>query len=115
MKPFRYKGKVIGKTAWEKALKNVIAAAREKGRESRVKVLENPSARKSCWHAHDDCNLPGGLYQSRYGDDWKNKLPKGFTEVSITTVMDHVIAEGNCLFADTPFSSTWKIYHYALP
>ena len=33
----------------------------------------------------------------------------------ITKIQDHVIAEGNRLFADTPFANTWMIYHDALP
>ena len=34
---------------------------------------------------------------------------------SIRDLIDHTIDEGNKLFADTRFASTWVIYHDALP
>ena len=30
-------------------------------------------------------------------------------------LMDNVIAEGNHIFANTPFANSWKIYHDASP
>ena len=115
MTPFRYKGKVIGKTAYTNALQAVIASARELGRKSRLKLQKDPKARKSCWHAHAEFDGPGGPYESRWGDNWKDHLPKSFSDVCITLIMDHVISEGNRLFADTPFAKNWTIYHDALP
>ena len=93
----------------------VITSAREMGLASRKKRAEDKKSRKSVWHDHCECDLPVGLYQSRYGTNWMEKLPKSFDLMCITTIMDHVVAEGNRLFADTPFSSNWKIYHDALP
>ena len=33
----------------------------------------------------------------------------------ITEIIDHVVAEGNCLFNGTEFENTWNIHHNALP
>ena len=115
MTPIRYKGKVVGVAAWHATLQKVIGAARQKGLKSRKARETNPKARRTVWEAHADADGPGGPYESRYRDDWMNHLPAAFTEVSITDVTAWVIKEGNRLFADTPFKSTWKIYHDALP
>ena len=32
----------------------------------------------------------------------------------VTKIMDHIIEQGNILFADTPYRDTWYIYHDAL-
>ena len=34
---------------------------------------------------------------------------------SIRELIDHVIDEGNRIFADTRYASSWIIYHDALP
>ena len=114
MRPLRYKGTVVGVVAYFKGMQSCIAAAREIGRVNRRKVKAG-TARKGCWHDHAEFDGPGGPYQSRFGDRWMEKLPASFKLVCITSVMDHVIAEGNRLFADIPFANTWKIYHDALP
>ena len=106
MQPFRYEGKVVRNTAYGKSLESVIAADWELGHASRLKAQKDPKQRRIFWHDHADCNLPGELYQSRFGDNWKDYLPKGFTEVYITVITYHVISEGNRLFVDTPFSNT---------
>ena len=54
MDPLHYKGKVVGKTAYGKALQSVIAAAWELGRDSRLKAQKDPKQRKSFWHDHAD-------------------------------------------------------------
>ena len=53
--------------------------------------------------------------QSRFGPNWRDHLPAKFDMVSIKELIDHVIDEGNRLFADTRFAKTWLIYHDALP
>ena len=108
-----------GQGNWEGGIRKGIAicdgAARDMGRISRLKRQKDPKARKSYWYDHADFDEPGGPYQSRWGDNWKDHLPKSFTDVCITLIMDHVISEGNCLFADTPFAENCTIYHDALP
>ena len=114
MDPFRYTGKVVGKTLYVNALKSVILYAWELGWAIRLKVQKYPKQRKSYWYDHADCDLSGGPYQSRFGDNWKDHIIKGFTEVCIIVIMDHLVSEGNLLFADNPFSGIWMIYHDAL-
>ena len=54
MDPLHYKGKVVGKTAYGKALQSVIAAAWELRRDSRLKAQKDPKQKKSFWHDHAD-------------------------------------------------------------
>ena len=44
-----------------------------------------------------------------------NHLLTRFKYTSIQGLVNHVIAEGNRLFADTRWKNSWKIYHDALP
>ena len=53
--------------------------------------------------------------QSKYGTDWRNHLPQSLGVTSIKELIDHVIDEGNRLFADTRYKNSWVIYHDALP
>eukprot|EP00966_Prymnesium_polylepis_P280235 6475081-Prymnesium_polylepis.1 len=55
----------------------------------------------------------------RYGSGWREALHddvgRGANALRcVTDLMDHVVAEGNRLFADTPYASTWVIMHDAL-
>ena len=113
MAPFRYRGKVVGMTAYEKGLKAEIERVRQMGLENRKK-REDPDKRsnKGVWLDHCDDDNP---YESRFGDDWTDHLPTSFKLTSIQGLVDHVIQEGNRLFADTRWKDSWKIYHDALP
>ena len=52
--------------------------------------------------------------QSKYGPDWRDYLPQSMGVTSIQELINHVIDEGNRLFADTRFKNSWVIYHDAL-
>ena len=71
--------------------------------------------------------LPGGRYQLRYPDTWREELKlacsktigakdspslKGY--VCVTDLMDHVVAESKRLFKDTKYADSFVIYHDAL-
>ena len=54
--------------------------------------------------------------QKKYGPDWMDHLPTSkFDFTSIKDLIDHVINQGNLLFADTRFKDSSMIYHDALP
>ena len=80
-----------------------------------MKIFKDPKSRKSCWHDHANLDGPGGGYQSIWGDNWKDHILKSFTDIYITLIMDHVISEGDRLFAVTTFADNWKICHDAIP
>ena len=77
-------------------------------------ILEDPDKRssKGVWLDHCDHDNP---YVSRFGEDWMSHLPTSFKFTSIQRLVDHVIAEGNRLFEDTRWKTSWKVYHDALP
>ena len=71
--------------------------------------------------------LPGGRYQLRYPDTWREELKlacsktlgskeaptfKGY--VCVTDLMDHVVAESQRLFEGTKYEHSFVIYHDAL-
>jgi hypothetical protein len=106
MAPCRYTGKVVGMAAYERALNAELERVRGLGRNAREKGT------RSVWIEHQDATNP---YKSRFGDEWREKLPGSFAVTSIQLLVDHVIDEGNRLFLDTRFANTWTIYHDALP
>ena len=106
MAPCRYRGKVIGMAAYEKALLAEFERVRALGRNAREKGT------RSVWLDHIHTINP---YEARFGNEWRAHLPGSFAITSIQVLVDHVIAEGNRLFSDTRFAGTWSIYHDALP
>jgi hypothetical protein len=106
MTPCRYRGKVIGMSAYEKALESEFERVRVLGQNAREKGT------RSVWMEYIHTANP---YKARYNDEWREKLPGSFAITSIQVLVDHVIDEGNRLFADTRFKNTWTIYHDALP
>ena len=111
MKPFNYTGrKVVGPVNFEK---RVNAEVR------RVANLKTTGTSRSPYWKDAGAGLPGGPYEARYGDTWreevKERLGKGSDPVcNVTDLMDHVIEQGNILFADTPYHDSWVVYHDAL-
>jgi hypothetical protein len=55
-------------------------------------------------------------YKGRYGDDWEVELKKVVDKsyCNVCDMIDHIIAEGNRLFADTRHKDDWVIWHDAL-
>ena len=92
--------------AYEKALEAEFERVRVLGRNAQEKGT------RSVWIDHIHAINP---YKSRFGDEWRSHLPGSFSITSIKVLVDHVINEGNRLFADTRFADTWSIYHDALP
>ena len=62
---------------------------------------DNPDTKstKGVWYDH--CDPGKNPYESRYGASWRDHLPAKFATTSIKVLIDHVIEEGNRLFADT--------------
>ena len=66
--------------------------------------------------------LPGGRFQMRWPDTWQQELRAACAKshrgrqamTSVIEWADHLVAEGDRLFADTPYANTWVIYHDAL-
>ena len=67
--------------------------------------------------------LDGGRYEALYGTDtlpndrrpcWRRKVDSHLKLCCITDIIDHIIAEGDKAFADTPFANSWMIGHDAL-
>ena len=111
MQPFNYTGKkVIGPVAFEKRVQAEI---------QRVKNLKTTGTSRSVYWKDAGEGLPGGPYEARYGPRWREevveRVGKGSNAVcNVTDLMDHVIEQGNMLFADTPFHDCWMVYHDAL-
>ena len=73
--------------------------------------------KKGVWGRHFTEEFANNPYKARYGDLAKEKLDealrkKGYS--NITTFMAHIKGEGDQLFQDTPFSTSWIVYHDAL-
>ena len=111
MEPFNYTGmKVVGPVAFEKRVQAEIR---------RVSNLKTTGTTRSKYWKDVGEGLPGGPYEARYGDTWRQevveRLGKGGDAVcNVCDLMDHTIAQGNLMFADTPFADSWVIYHDAL-
>ena len=58
--------------------------------------------------------LDGGRYEALHGGDWRAKVDAHLKLCCITDVIDHIIAEGDRAFADTPYAHNWIIGHDAL-
>ena len=133
MAPLRYTGKVVGINTYERALKNEIERVRQLGLVNRANIADpDKRSRPGVWHDHVDegvnpyevsattaaafyntvfliFSLLFPLLKSRFGPDWRTKLPANFEMYSIKTLIDHVIDEGNRLFADTAHANNWMI------
>lgn len=91
-------------------------------RQELADVLALKSGDFSKYDAKEAVKLPGGRFQMRWPNAWKEELRKACAKghrgrQAMTSVLDwadHLVAEGDRLFADTPFASTWVIYHDAL-
>ncbi len=109
--PFEYTGKkMLGVAAYKKEEQKEL---------DRVLKLKREWAK---FPEHTAKKLPGGRYQLRWPRTWQAELRTALGKardglpavVCVTELMDHVIAEGNCLFAGTPFAKTWIVFHDAL-
>ena len=103
--PCQYHNKIIGMAAFEKAQEVEFERVRVIGRNALKKGT------RSAWSEFVNKDNP---YEARYGESWRDKIPGSFGVTSIKVLVDHVINEGNRLFADTRFANTWVIYHDAL-
>ena len=70
---------------------------------------------------------PGGRYQVRYPDTWREKLKQACSKtlggkdaptlkgyICVTDMMDHIVAESKRLFAGTAYADSFVIFHDAL-
>jgi hypothetical protein len=109
-KPFNYSQKlVVGCKAFEKLIKAEV---------QRVNALDGD---RGVWAAYRRGwkGLPGGKYQLKFGADWRAKATrvvgsKAGGAICVTELIDHAIAEGNRLFADTEYRDSWFLWHDAL-
>ena len=59
MKPYRYRGKVVGMATYERGLAAEIERVREKGLENRRRIADpNTNSRPGVWHDHCDAENP---------------------------------------------------------
>ena len=67
--------------------------------------------------------LPGGRYEVRYGDGWREELKAACAKKTVcgldaltcvTDEMDHIVAESKRVFADTPYADSFVLFHDAL-
>lgn len=81
---------------------------------ARVKQLVTYKKNKGAWA----CNHADDPYAERYGKNaekvMQSVLKSRHKTVGVVEMMDHVIAQGNELFADTPYANSWVIWHDAL-
>lgn len=111
-KPFDYTGKKLVGVAKFKQ--------RKKSELRRVAELRNAPWGNYC--RETAATLEGGRFQMRYPDTWQEELRKECAKthqglealVCVTDLINHVIAEGDKLFAQTLFASNWVIFHDAL-
>ena len=111
MIPFDYTNKkVVGPAAYFKAFDAKV---------HRVNTLKTTgTSRSTHWKVRGE-ELEGGAYEAKFGDRWREEVKAALGRGSgalcnVTDIMDHVIAEANRLFKDTPFENCWVIYHDAL-
>ena len=111
MRTFDYTNKkVVGPAAFKKEFDTEV---------HRVNTLKTTGTSRSVhWKVRGE-GLTGGAYEARYGQRWREEVKAALGRgagalCNVTDIMDHVIAEGNRLFADTPFANSWVIYHDAL-
>eukprot|EP01050_Picozoa_sp_SAG11_P017372 SAG11_NODE_2500_length_3282_cov_3.538800_1_plen_631_part_00 len=116
--PVRYTGTVVGVGRYERELQKMFVTTRALGQKSRDQEAAGAvdkrgrKKRNSVWHDH---TMAANPYESRFGPDWQQKLPSTFKFFSIATIMDHLKAEGDRIFAGTPREADWLIYHDRLP
>ena len=110
--PFNYtKQTVVGPVAFEKAVQAEVR---------RVGALKTTGTNSSLHWKDAGEGLPGGAYQAKYGDGWRqavsDKLGKGRSKALcyVTRLMKHAIQEGNRIFKGTEFENNWVMYHDAL-
>jgi hypothetical protein len=111
LEPFQYTGrKVLGPTSYWKAVRAEL---------ERVDRLVG-----SPWNVFCNTELygevplsevyDGGRYEALHGSSWRAKVDSHLKLCCITDIIDHIIAEGDAAFADTPFANSWIIGHDAL-
>ena len=111
MRPFNYTlKKVVGPVKYRKKFWQEVR---------RVQALKTTGTPRSAHWKDAGEGLEGGPYEAKYGDTWremvKAKIGSGQDAVcNVVDLMAWSIAEGNRLFADTPFKDNWVIYHDAL-
>ena len=111
MRPFDYTNKkVVGPVAFQKAFDAEV---------SRVNNLKTTGTTQSPYWKDRGEDKVGGAYEARYGNRWRDEvkayLGRGSGAIcNVCDIMDHVVEEGNRLFAGTPFADCWLIYHDAL-
>lgn len=136
MTPFRYRGRVMGIVAYERALANKLQLQRvhKLGQRNRANVTDpekNSRPRVWCDHCDPDVNpyevslvfvaavillsIETYLDQSHFGEGWERHLPAKFDICSIQDLIYHTMDEGNRLFVDTRYTDSWMIYHDTLP
>ena len=103
MEPFNYTNrKVVGPAAYAKGMQIEI---------NRVKKLKSVvQGHGSAWSvAHGHANP----YEARYPLTHVAELKKAVdrTLCNITDIMDHIIDEGNKLYANTIYADNWVIWH----
>jgi len=100
MKPFDYTGKkLVSYKQWKALYK---------------KELKRPKKLKSGpWFRYRNEAHP---YKARFPDDWEQKILTLDGSIlkkygAVHKLVDHIIAEGNRIFANTNRKDTWMIYH----
>ena len=79
----------------------------------RKEIKKRKTAKKAPWLEFKDHDNP---YEARFGENWRDHLtttPGSLCKKFKSThhLIDHLIAEGNKLFAGTDRADTWLIYH----
>ena len=100
MRPYNYTNKkVVGPVTYEKALWTEV---------HQVNTLKTTGTTRSMYWKVRGEDLEGGAYEGRHGTVWKDEaLGKGVNAIcNVVHIMAHVTAEGNWLFADTPYAYT---------
>ena len=113
MRPLHYRGMVVGVAAYRNELEREFECVQKMGHKNRANVADpTKNSRPGVWFDFAESKNP---YAARFGSAWRDHMPARFNVVSITDLMDHMIDEGNRLFAGTAFAHSWVIYHDALP
>ena len=115
--PFEYTGAILrGPSGYSEAERAEIARVNALTSQKKTKKGELTKGAWVSLDAKKAKRLEGGRYEMRYGDSWRAELKKALStsSVNVTEMMDHIVATGNTFYADTPFASSWVIFHDAL-
>jgi len=115
MKPFNYSStSLIGMKTYRK---------RERAELARVADFEQGGwGNEGLGVSEATEELPGGRYQIRYGESWPEELKAACAtahdgldaNTCVTDLMDHVVAQSELAFANTPYANSFVIFHDAL-